>query len=54
MLLFAAESYAFHLAILTYNNLDIHKCNLACLYGCETWSFTSGDECRMRVFGIGF
>jgi hypothetical protein len=30
--------------------LVIHKVMPVVLYGCETWSLTLRDECRLRVF----
>jgi hypothetical protein len=45
------ESYVFQFAIPKDKNSDIQNYNFpVVLYGCETWSLTLREECRLRVF----
>ena len=51
MLSFGVESFVFQFAIQKYKDRDIQNYNFACsLYGCETWSLTLKEECRLRVY----
>jgi len=52
LLLFGAESFVCQFAIQKFKDQDIYNYNIAVvLYGCETWSLTLREECRLRVFG---
>ena len=51
MLSFGAESFVFQCAIQSlkikiYRTIILH----VVLYGCETWSLTLREECRLRLF----
>ena len=48
---FGAESFVFNFAIQKFK-IKIYRTEilLVVLYGCETWSPTFREECRMRVF----
>ena len=51
MLSFAAESFVFQFAIQKYKiKIYITKILLIVLYGCENWSLTFREECRLMVF----
>jgi hypothetical protein len=51
LLSFCAESFVFQFAIQKCKDEDIQNYNLAIvLYGCESWSLTLREECRLRVF----
>ena len=51
MLSFGAETFVFQFAVQKFKDYDIQNYNFAwCLYGCETWSLTSREERRLRVF----
>jgi len=47
-----AEVFVFQFAIKNIN-IKIYRTIIlpVALYGCETWSFTLVEECRLRVFG---
>ena len=51
MLLFGAESFVFQFAIQKFK-IKIYRTIIlpVVLYGCETWSLTLREECRLRVF----
>ena len=50
MLSFGAESFAFSL-LPNHINIKINRTIILpiVLYGCETWSLTLREECRLRV-----
>jgi hypothetical protein len=51
LLSFGAESFVFQFAIQEFKDYDIKTYNFAYfLYGCETWSLTMREVCRVRVF----
>jgi hypothetical protein len=48
---FSAKSFVFQFAIQNFKDQDIQTYNLPLvLYGCEAWSLTLREECRLRVF----
>ena len=51
MLSFGAESFAFWFAIQKLK-IKIYRTVVlpVVLYGCETWSLTLREECRLRIF----
>ena len=51
MLSIGAESFVLQFAVQNLQ-IEVHRnANLrVVLYGCETWSFTLWEECRLRVF----
>ena len=51
MLSFGAESFVFQFAIQKFKDKIYRTIILpVVLYGCETWSLTLREECRLRVF----
>jgi hypothetical protein len=52
LLSFSAESFVFQFAIEKVYKIKIYRTIIlpVVLYSCETWSLTSREECRMRVF----
>ena len=51
MLSFGAEYFVFQFASQKFKNEDVQNCNFACsFYGCESWSLTLREECRLGVF----
>ena len=50
MLSFGAESDVFQVAIQKLKDQDRTIILPVVLYGCETWSLTLREECRLRVF----
>jgi hypothetical protein len=52
LLSFSAEFVVFQFAIQKYVSTKIYRTIilLVVLYGCETWSLTLREECRLRVF----
>jgi hypothetical protein len=46
-----AEYFVFQFAIQTFKDYDIQNYSFACfLDGCETWSLSLREDCRLRVF----
>ena len=50
MLSFGAESLVFQFSIQTLKIKKYKTMILPVVYGCETWSLTLSEECRLRVF----
>jgi len=53
LLLFGAESFVLQFTIQKYKDIKIKVYRTiilpVVLYGCETWSFTLREECRLKV-----
>jgi len=54
LLSFGAEPFVFEASIKKFKDQDIYRTIilLVVLYGCETWSLTSREERKLRVFKI--